>query len=254
VARAFGILDQFSLERPTLTLTEISSGIGLSKTTTHRLLSTLEDLDLIELDGVAHRYRLGLKVFELGSVVLKSMELVSQADPILHRLVEETDETAFLIAPDRPKTLCLRRVDGHHSVRVLFLDVGKQLAYNVGAGPRVLLAQLTPEERARIIADHVERMTPHTLVTLEELEADGREIRELGYAVSREDVSPHACAVGAPVRDHTGTVIAALSISGIVQRFSDEQLPFLTTTVVRASQDLSRRMGHLAGTTPGTTP
>ena len=80
----------------------------------------------------------------------------------------------------------------------------------------------------------------------DELERDRREIRERGYSVSWEDVTLHACALGAPVRDASGSVVAAVSISGIVQRFSAERLPGLIRSVMKLGDDLSRRLGYLA--------
>ena len=88
-------------------------------------------------------------------------------------------------------------------------------------------------------------MTQYSLVSRDELERDRREIRERGYAVSWEDVTLHACALGAPVRDATGSVVAAVSISGIVQRFSAERLPGLIRSVMKLGDDLSRRLGYL---------
>ncbi|MCZ7665537.1 MAG: IclR family transcriptional regulator [Thermoleophilia bacterium] len=245
VTRAAAILDMFTLETPVLSLTEISRGIGLNKSTTHRLLATLEHLDLLEVDSATRRYRLGLKLFRLGSVVLKSMELVAQAEPLLKRLVEQTEETAFLIVPEKNETLCLKRVDGCHSVRALFLETGKRLPYNAGAGPRALLAHLPEEDWDRVVVHHVQRMTHHSLVTREELARDKAEVHRLGYSLSREDVSLHACAVGAPVREREGRVVAAVSVSGIVQRFSPAQIPLLVAAVVQAAEELSRRLGFV---------
>lgn len=244
VARAAAILEQFTLERPTLTLTEIAAGLDLSKSTCHRLLGTLQDLGFVELDEETRRYRLGLKLFWLGSVVLKSMELVTQADPVLASLVEETGETAFLVVPDGDEALCVRRLDGRHSVRVLFLETGKRLAFNAGAAPRVLLAHMPVAEWERIVGAHTTRMTDNTLMSRAELSEDRREILRRGYAISREDVSLHACAVGAPVRDQHGVVIAALSVSGIEQRFSGTEEPRLVESLVRAGAVLSTRMGY----------
>jgi DNA-binding IclR family transcriptional regulator len=244
VARAVAILDQFTVERSSLGLTEISNALGLSKSTTHRLLITLERLGMLELDREANRYRLGLKVFRLGSVVLRDMALVRQADPILRRLVEETEETSYLVVADGDETLCIRHVDGRHQVRVLFLETGRRLAFNCGGAPRVLLAHLPPERWAAVVAAHLRAMTPSSLVGREDLARDAAEIRECGYAISREDVTLHACAVGAPVRDHTGAVVAAISISGIVQRFSDERMPRLIATILEAGNELSRRLGY----------
>ncbi len=245
VARAVSILEQFTLERPELNLTEISNGIGLSKSTTHRLLSTLETTEMVEFEKKTGHYRLGLKTFRLGSVVSKSMELVKQADPLLWNLADETDETSFLLVADGNEALCLRRFDGTHHVRVLFLEAGKHSAFNCGAAQRVLLAHLPEWRWEEVVANHARRMTQYSLVSRDELERDRREIRERGYSVSWEDVTMHACALGAPVRDSSGTVIAAVSVSGIVQRFSAERLPTLIRMIMEVGDELSRRLGYM---------
>lgn len=245
VARAISILEQFTLDRPELNLTEISNGIGLSKSTTHRLLSTLETTEMVEFEKKTGHYRLGLKTFRLGSVVSKSMELVKQADPLLWNLADETDETSFLLVADGNEALCLRRFDGTHHVRVLFLEAGKHSAFNCGAAQRVLLAHLPEWRWEEVVANHARRMTQYSLVSRDELERDRREIRERGYSVSWEDVTMHACALGAPVRDSTGTVIAAVSVSGIVQRFSAERLPTLIRMIMEVGDELSRRLGYM---------
>jgi len=128
---------------------------------------------------------------------------------------------------------------------VLYLEPGKHSAFNCGAAQRVLLAHLPDSRWDEVVEGHVRRMTPYSLVSRDELERDRREIRERGYSVSWEDVTLHACALGAPVRDSSGMVIAAVSISGIVQRFSAERLPGLIRSVIKLGDDLSRRMGHL---------
>ncbi len=247
VVRAVSILGQFDLERPERNLTEISAGIGLSKSTTHRLLSTLEATGMVEFDkGTAH-YRLGLKVFQLGGIVAKSMELVKQGDPLLAAAAEETSETTFLVLADGNEALCLRRFDGSHQIRVLYLEPGKHSAFNCGAAQRMLLAHLPDSRWEEVVDGHVRRSTQYSLVSRDELERDRREIRERGYSVSWEDVTLYACALGAPVRDAGGGVVAAVSISGIVQRFSAERLPGLIRSVMKLGDDLSRRLGYLPG-------
>jgi DNA-binding IclR family transcriptional regulator len=245
VVRAVSILEQFDLERPDLNLTEISAGIGLSKSTTHRLLGTLEATEMIEFDKRTGRYRLGLKAFRLGSVVVRSMDLVGQGDLLLAAIAEETSETAFLVVADGNEALCLRRFDGSHQIRVLYLEPGKHSAFNCGAAQRVVLAHLPDDRWEDVVQGHARRLTQYSLVSRDELERDRREIRERGYSVSWEDVTLHACALGAPVRDASGAVIAAVSISGIVQRFSAERLPGLIRSVMKLGDDLSRRLGYV---------
>ncbi|MBC7293645.1 MAG: IclR family transcriptional regulator, partial [Thermoleophilia bacterium] len=232
VARAVSLLKCFTPDQPELTLAQLHTLSGLSKTTAHRLLATLEQQGMVEYDPRTTRYRLGLTLFQLGNVVAKSMDLVKQADPLLMKLAQETGDTTFLVVPDETETLCLRRFDGAHHVKVLFLEAGKRACYNCGSAQRVLLAHMPDDLWEEVVAHHTRRMTQYSLTTREELERDRREIRERGYAVSWEDVTLHACALGAPVRDATGKVIAAVSISGIVQRFSVERLPGLITTIM----------------------
>jgi IclR family KDG regulon transcriptional repressor len=244
VVRAVALLDQFSLDHPEWGLTELSDRTGLSKSTTHRLLATLEKAQMVEFDRATGRYRLGLKAFRLGSVVAKSMELVRQADPLLRQLANETAESTFLVVAEGDQALCLRRFDGDHQVRVLVLEPGRRSPFNCGAAQRVLLAHLPDAHWEEVVAQHVVRMTQYSLVTREELERDRKEIRERGYAVGWEDVALHACALGSPVRDATGQVVASVSLSGIVQRFSAERLPSLIRKVMELGDVLSQRLGY----------
>ncbi len=244
VTRAVAILEQFTLARPERNLTEISAAIGLSKSTTHRLLGTLCGAEMIEFDKQTNRYRLALKVFRLGSVVSKGMNLLKQADPLLETLAQETDESAFLLVVDGREALCLRRFDGSSDVRVLTVEQGAHSNFNCGSAQRVLLAHLPEERWEEIVARHVQRMTQYSLVTRDDLERDRREIRERGYCVAWEDVTLHACALGAPVRDVRGEVVAAVSISGIVQRFSVERLPLLIRRIMQTGDGISRRLGY----------
>jgi DNA-binding IclR family transcriptional regulator len=172
------------------------------------------------------------------------MELVRQGDPLLAAIAEDTSETAFVVVADGNEALCLRRFDGSHQIRVLYLEPGRHSAFNCGAAQRVLLAYLPDARWEEVVSGHVRRLTQYSLVSRDELERDRREIRERGYSVSWEDVTLHACALGAPVRDADGGVIAAVSISGIVQRFSAERLPLLIRSVMKLGDDLSLRLGY----------
>jgi IclR family transcriptional regulator, KDG regulon repressor len=244
VARAVSILEQFTFARPELSLTEISSGSGLSKSTAHRLLATLEAAEMVELDRSTAHYRLGLKNFRLGSVMCKSMRLAKQADPLLRRVTEETGETSFLQAVDGNEALCLHRFDGRHLTGLLSLEAGTRSPFNCGAGQRILLAHLPDERWEEIVAGHTRRMTQYSLLSRQELERDRNEIQTRGWVISREDAGLHVCALGAPVRDATGTVVAAVSLAGIVQRFPASRLPILTRRVMQLGHELSRRLGY----------
>jgi DNA-binding IclR family transcriptional regulator len=245
VARAVSILEQFTMERPEPNLTEISAGIGLSKSTSHRLLSTLEGAGLVDFDRRTGRYRLGLKAFRFGCVASNSMDLVKQAEPLLRGIAEETDQTALLLVVDDTEALCVRRFEGQQQVRVLVLDAGRHAPFNCGAAQRVLLAYLPEGLWEDVVAHHIRRMTQYSLTTREELERDRRDIRERGCSVGWEDSTLHACTLGAPVRGADGGVVAAVGILGIVQQFPAERLPTLIRRVMQLGDDLSSKLGYM---------
>ena len=233
------------MERPEPNLTEISAGIGLSKSTAHRLLSTLESAGMVDLDRRTGRYRLGLKAFRFGCVASNSMDLVQQAEPLLRAIAAEIDQTSLLLVGDGPQALCLRRYEGNQQVRVLVLDAGRHAPFNCGAAQRVLLAYLPEEQWEDVVAHHTRRMTQYSLTTREELERDRRDIRERGCAVGWEDSTLHACTLGAPVHGADANVIAAVSILGIVQQFPAERLPVLIRRVMQLGGDLSSKLGYV---------
>ena len=245
VTRAMSILDQFTLEKPGLNPAEISQGAGLSKSTTHRLLATLESAQILQLDKKSGRYTLGLKAFRLGTVVSRSMELIRQADLLLWNLAENTDETFYLLVADGHETLCLRRFEPANPLRrATIVEAGAHSAFNCGGAQRVLLAHLPEKKWEEIVAHHLRRLTEFSLVSRDDLERDRREILERGYAVSWEDVALHACAFGAPVRDYSGAVVAALSVGGTVQGFSVGRLPELVRLIIDLAAELSRAIGY----------
>lgn len=244
VARAVSILEQFTMERPEPNLTEISTGLGLSKSTAHRLLSTLEEAGMVELDRKTARYRLGLKTFRLGSVASSSLQLVQQAEPLLRAMAEENNQTSLLFVADDEQALCLRRFDGEQQVRVLVMEAGKRTPFNCGAAQRVLLAHLPETKWEQVVEQQARRMTPYSLSTRQELDSDRREIRERGFSIGWEDSALHACTLGAPVRDASGQVIAAVGVLGIVQEFPAERLPALIRRVMQLGHDLSSKLGY----------
>jgi IclR family transcriptional regulator, KDG regulon repressor len=246
VTRAVSILEQFTVERPEPNLTEISAAIKLSKSTTHRLLSTLEEAGLVQLDRRTGRYRLGLKTFRLGSVASSSLELVKQAEPLLRNVADETDQSSLLLVADGSEALCLRRFEGQQQVRVLVIEAGRRTAFNCGAAQRVLLAHLPEAHWEDVISNHARRLTTYSLTSRDELESDRRKIRERGFCMGWEDSALHTCTLGAPVRDAAGSVVGAVSILGIVQQFPAERLPLLIRRIMQLGDDLSFKLGYVA--------
>lgn len=246
VQRALHLLECFSHERPELTLAELARSSELNKTTTHRLLATLEAAGWVErtVDGA---HRLTLRAFEVGSVATDSIDLRNEATPVLSELVAELGETAFLTVVEDDRAVCLERVESPQLVRILALDVGKSLPLTVGGGPVALLAFNQEELLPRVLEGDWAKYTDSSIGSRAALERHLAETVERGYALSREDVTHGICAIGAPVLDAEGRAVAALSVAGVSARFQPPREEEIAAAVVAACRRVSERVGHASG-------
>ena len=244
VLKASKILDLFTKDRPELRLSEIASLTGFSKTTTHSLLKTLVSVKYLVRRGNA--YGLGVKLFELGNLFAYRLDLRQMGLPYLVELAKLTQDTAHLCVLDDDTALCLATVEGKHAVQVFALITGGRLPLHTGAAPTVLLAGMHESEIKRIVKTKgFHRYTPNTIQTMEKLMAKVESIRSEGYSLSWEDITPNVGAVGAPVFDHSGRVVAAMSVASIVPRLGPERLPFLIEQVKKATELLTSEIGGL---------
>lgn len=245
LVRAVSLLEVFARDRADLSLKEISEATGLSKSTCYRLLATLEEVNFVERNKTHTHYRLGMKLFELGLLVQRRMDLRRLALPYLVDLAERTGETSFLIIRDKDEALCIERVEGTYPVRALALNVGGRMPLHLGGGQRSLMAELSDSEVVRILAERGRPVyTPDTPTDVQEILTELRRTRELGYGRSWEDITPGVAAIGAVVRDYTRSGIAAVSIAGIVQRFGPDRYDQLVQAVEDAAIHISRQMGY----------
>lgn len=244
--RGMRLLDCFEPGRPEMTLADLVRASGYSKTSTYRLLITLEQAGWLERTSTA-AFRLTLKPFQLGSVVMDSLDVRREAVPIMGALAAETGDSVYLVVPDAGRAVCLERIDGGGGVRIADLNVGGSQPLHVGAGPRALLAFREPELLPKVEAAGLDQLTSATLSEREALLADLAETRRRGYAISRGDATTGVGALGAPVFDVTGTAIAALSVGGLVERVAPDREAYLAARLIESCRALSARLGH---TTP----
>lgn len=241
--RGLDLIEILADEVPEKSLTELSKRAGFNLSTTHRILNALKSRGYVEQNPGTSKYKLTFRFFEIGNVVVRHLNLREEAVPVLTELAEKTGESAYLIILDKEEALCLERIDGHHYVKVLFLQVGGRMPLHIGGGPRVLLAHLPEEEIERVIKSKgLPGWTERSITDPDLLRKDLKKIREQGYALSFEDVTEDAAALGSPVRNWKGEVIAAVSISGISSHFAKDKLPPLVKIVKDAAYELSRKL------------
>jgi DNA-binding IclR family transcriptional regulator len=242
VLRALRLLDCFERGRPEMSLAELVRCSGYSKTTAYRLLLTLEEAGWLERrPGGA--FRLTIKPFQVGSVLVDSLELRQEAAPVMARLAVDCDETTYLTVPAGTHAVCLERIDSGQGLRIADLYVGGSQPLHLGAGPRVLLAYREAELLPALLAGSLERRTPHTLADPDALRADLADIRGRGYSISDQDATIGVAAIGAPVYDASGRCVAALSLGGLADRILPVR-PEHRDRLLRAAAEISQRLGH----------
>jgi DNA-binding IclR family transcriptional regulator len=246
------ILQVFCSDDLELSLSDIGRRLNLSPSTTHRLLATLQRQGFVEHNQANGKYRLGLMLFKLGSLVQQGMNLRMQSEVALRQLMRRTSETSYLCVMDGDEALCIDRVEGAQQVRVLALDVGGRLPLNCGGAPRVLQAHMSDEQTEAYLKRRAfPRLTAHSLTQPDQIWQDIQQTRKQGYTYSVEDVIESVAAIGAPVRDHADQVIGAISIAGLLQHFDEDNLDGLIHSVREEAEAISINMGWEAPT--GTT-
>jgi DNA-binding IclR family transcriptional regulator len=242
VLRAMRLLDLFERGRPEMTLADFVRRSGYSKSTTYRLLVTLEEAGWLER-GPGGTFRLTIRPFQVGSILVDSLELRREAGPIMARVAAAVDETVFLVVPAGTLAVCLERIDSEQGVRLSELYVGGSQSLHLGAAPRALLAFDQEELLPPLLAAGLSRRTEHTIVDPDELREDLARTRERGYSTSDEDVTPDVAAIGAPIFGPTGRAVGAVSIGGLRQRLMPPREEHISC-LIDACSEISTRLGY----------
>jgi DNA-binding IclR family transcriptional regulator len=245
-SRALDILELF-LQEPVLSAGDIVSTLGLPRTTVHELVATLTDRNyLVQVPGQPVRYRLGARLFQLGSVVAEDLDLVREAQKAATKVAAACDETVHVAVLDGRDVIYIARVDSIHPVRMISA-VGRRLpAHCTGVG-KMLLSGLTPQSFDELYPKQTQltRMRPNSITSVSRLRAAVHEVRERGLAYDDEESSEDVHCVATGVRDHTGEIVAALSISVPTMRWSDATRARLADLARSGAGDLSEQLGYI---------
>jgi DNA-binding IclR family transcriptional regulator len=242
INRLCDILNSFTEQETTLTLTEISRRIGLPKSTTHRFLEALVSQGLLYSES-GRGYQLGHQLIHWGVLAQASIDLRNLALPVLRSLMESTGETAILSMRFGNVGAWVEMIESRHPVR-LALRVGQSVPLHAGASSKVLWAFLPDAEVERILGQiELTRFEKNTITDPEAMRAELRAIRERGYATSYEETDRSAMGVAAPIYDHTGQVVAGIGIAAPITRVTREHIPEIARHVLAAGHELSRKIG-----------
>jgi DNA-binding IclR family transcriptional regulator len=243
VDRAVTVLE--ILARGSAGVSEVAAQLGVHKSTAFRLLTALEDRELVEQAQNRGKYRLGFGVLRLANAVLGRLDLTQQGRPVCEQLAAELGETVNIAVRRSHYVVNVDQARGPSAV-VAHNWVGELTPLHATSSGKILLAFMKPEERREALgSDGLPRFTPHTITSFVDLNSHLDQAARAGYACAVEELEEGLNAIAAPVRDHTGVVIAALSVSGPAYRFDRDQLSKVTPAVVGAAATVSHRMGFL---------
>jgi IclR family transcriptional regulator, KDG regulon repressor len=244
IQRAVALLDCFSHDQPELGVREIARKVGLSSSTTGRLLVQLKELGLLSQNPNTHAYSLGGRVLAWAGVYTSTMDVRNQALPFMHELHSTTQETISLYIMEDNERVCVERIESPQNVRII-ARIGRRLPLYAGSAGKVFLAYLPPERRQEILdSTDFEPFTPNTLVDRAALEEEIEKILRHGYGVSCGEWVSDASGVAAPIFDQRKEIIAVLTISGPTQRFNQEKINQYVEEVTRFAGQISAELGY----------
>ncbi|MCW2839006.1 MAG: IclR family transcriptional regulator [Aeromicrobium sp.] len=237
-SKVLALLAAFDAGHRELTLSELARRADISLPTAHRRAAELVEWGALERVG-SGRYRIGLRLWEVGSLAPRAPGLRESALPFMEDLYVVTRQNVQLAVRDDLELVFVERIAGRHAVPVLTRVGGRFHLHATGVG-LVLLAHAPPEIQEQVLAGPLPRYTAGTIVEPDRLRRVLAEVRQRGYAVSEQAVTDDATSVAAPVRDGTGEVAAAVSI--VVQSRSARPRE-LAPYVLTAAQGISRALG-----------
>ena len=204
-------------------LGEVSTMTGLSKSTAHRILSTLIRSGLVEQEAPSTSLYPGFELLVMGAAAANRFGLSELAIEGMHRLADRTGDTVFLTARSGVEAVCVERVVGSFPIKTLTLNVGDRRPLGVGAGSLALVSFLNDEAANRCIEANAERYRQFGRLTSSVVRSLVQRSRRDGYSLNDARVIPDMSAIGLPVRGLNGQPVAALSVAAVSSRLEGQR-------------------------------
>ncbi len=243
VQKALNLLEALVRSGQPRRLTELARELGLTKPNVYRLLSTLSILGYVKKDPATSLYSPTLKLWEMGSLLVRDVDLGAMAAPRIRRLCEETRESVQLAVFDSGFVVYVDKVESLQPLKAM-TNIGSRVPATVTSTGKALLAWL-PASALDQAMGHLKRYTPLTLMKRHDVEIDLEETRARGYAINKGEFREGVAGIAAPIRDRNAAVIAALAVWGSDRNILGAQRENLARMAMAAARDISRDLGHL---------
>lgn len=244
VERAADVLLLFaSSQKAKLGVTEIANELGISKTAVHRILSSLKNKGIVELDPISHRYGLGPVITSLGLTYLNRLDVRKATGRELANLSRVTNETATLSVRTGFSRVYVDQVTPDREV-LMMVQIGIPYPLNAGASSKAFLAFMPLEEVESFLSQPLHSVTPHTTIDADKLRKELAIIRSRGWAQSQNERQMGAGSVAAPILDYHGEPIAVISVCGPAERLVGETEECVAS-LLDTTAKISARLGYL---------
>ncbi len=242
--KALDIIEVMYQEGTEMGISELDNKLKLGKSTIHRILDTLMAYHYIEKSPERTKYRLSWKFFEIGHHIPQQRNLSNLDINALQELCDKYGETVNLGIRVDDSIVIISRIDPKTTL-FANIPVGTREPLHATALGKVMISDLGREELVEIFGENpLERRTPHTISTLDELEAQLKEIREQGYSIDDQEFYPGLSCIAIPIWNHKNEIIAAVSVSGPTMRMNFSKIMSIKTDLQAATDEMSAYLGY----------
>lgn len=243
VERSLDIIETIATEPHGMGVSSISEATGMSKSTVHRLLATLLERGYVEKteDSI---YKVGLKLIEVTSLYLNSLELHTEARPYISKITRDLGLTAHLGILEDDQVVYLEKMDILSSVQ-LYRQIGLRVPAYISSLGKCLLMRYSHDELESVLKNcSFQKLTDNTITSMEEFHNEMNIVRQNGWAIDDEESAMDYRCIGAPIYDYRGDIIAAISASGNLSLIPDERIEFVANYIKDTALEISRGMGY----------
>lgn len=244
IERAFDVLEYFDMNNKEIGVTELSKKININKSTLHGIMKTLVQRNYLRQNKKNNKYMLGVKLLELGVLVQKTFPVTNISKEHLENLVNKHKETVHVAILEEDEVVFIDKLESSQSIRMVS-DIGKRLPAHSTALGKVLLAHLPEEKKKKFTNKNLEKLTSNTITDSSKLLKELEKIKDNGYAFDDQEVIDGVRCVSAPIRNFSGEVIAALSVSGPAFRMESDKIKKIINDVVKTANNISKELGYV---------
>lgn len=246
VDRTLSILELLSDYENGLGITDISERVNLHKSTVHRLLNTLIIKGYVQQNEDTNKYRLTLKLFQLGSKKIEKMNIVNVSRPLLKELMEKTNEVIHLVVREGIEIVYVAKVESQNPIR-MYSRIGKKSPMYCTAVGKSMMAYMKDEEIQFIWEkSNIEQFTEYTVTDFDTFKENIKLIKKQGYAVDEQENEIGIRCIAAPIFDYEKNIVGAISISGSIISFKEEKIDEFSKLIIEYSNKISKELGYKA--------